>query len=228
MQTNLLKRMTTWAGLAIAVTMASGCTSSMTDENALLMEENRELRDQLVDRTRAIETTQAEMRDRDVRIAELERSLADVSSAPPADAYQYPVVAAPVDPFGGIEGVTSRTSAGEVTASLASDVLFDPGKSTLKSSAKRSLEAVVGVLNASYAGKTIRVAGHTDRDPIRKSGYKSNYHLGFERAYAVREFLVKHGVPAKQVYIASHGPDRALGSKAASRRVEVAVVLNES
>ena len=43
---------------------------------------------------------------------------------------------------------------------------------------------------------------------IRKSGFKSNYHLGFERAYAVREYLVSRGVPPTSVYVASHGPDQ--------------------
>ncbi len=229
MERNLPRCMKAVCGLAFGAILLGGCNGPTTDEATLLLEENRELRDQLNQRTAAIETTQAEIRDREVTIAELERSLADARSAPPMEAYPTPVYNTPAPgPFGGIEGVTSTASAGEVTASLESDLLFDAGRATLKSGAKRSLEAVVRIINESYAGRTIRVAGHTDSDPIRKSGHKSNYHLGFERAYAVRSFLVEKGVPASQVYIASHGPNRARPSKKESRRVDVAVVLNDS
>jgi chemotaxis protein MotB len=89
------------------------------------------------------------------------------------------------------------------------------------------LDEVARVIIREYPGRSIRVAGHTDTDPIRKSGYKSNYHLGFERAYAVRDYLIQRGVPERNVYIASHGPNRALGSKQQSRRVEIVVVVNE-
>jgi outer membrane protein OmpA-like peptidoglycan-associated protein len=152
-----------------------------------------------------------------MRIAELTRELDAAEQAPPA-----------TDPFGGIEGVSGSYAAGEVTASVEGDILFDSGKSTIKDGARRSLDAVIAVLRDSYAGRTIRVAGHTDRDPIRKSSFKSNHHLAFERAYAVREYLVQNGVPASNVYVASHGPDRARGSKQESRRVEIAVVMSGS
>ena len=89
-----------------------------------------------------------------------------------------------------------------------------------------TLDQVAGVLNSTHAGRTIRIAGHTDTDPIRKSGYKSNYHLGFERGFAVREYLISRGVAADRVYLASHGPDEPQGSKAQSRRVEIVVIMN--
>ena len=131
-----------------------------------------------------------------------------------------------INPFGNIPGVQGSASAGEVTATLASDVLFDAGKATLKSSAKQTLARVARVIRSEYPGNTVRVAGHTDTDPIRKSGHKSNYHLGFERAYAVRTYLIEQGLRGDEIYIASHGPDQAKGSKAESRRVEIVVVLD--
>jgi chemotaxis protein MotB len=122
--------------------------------------------------------------------------------------------------------VTGTMGAGEVTASLDSDVLFDSGKTTLKPTARQSLDKVAAVLNSTYGGRSIRIAGHTDTDPIRKSGFKSNYHLGFERAFAVREYLISKGVPSNRIHLASFGPDLPRGSKAQSRRVEIVVVLN--
>ena len=128
--------------------------------------------------------------------------------------------------FENIPGVTGSASAGEVTASVESDLLFDSGKATLKSNAKKSLDQVASVLNSTYGSATIRVAGHTDSDPIRKSGHKSNYHLGFERAFAVRDYLISKGVSSNRVSLASYGPDIPKGSKPQSRRVEIVVVLN--
>ena len=80
------------------------------------------------------------------------------------------------------------------------------------------------MLNSSYAGRPVRIEGYTDTDPIRKSGHKSNHHLGFYRAYAVRDFLIAKNVDGKRISLASFGPDRPLGSKAKSRRVEIVVV----
>ncbi len=128
--------------------------------------------------------------------------------------------------FEGIEGVSGTFGAGDVTATIESDILFSPGKAKLRPDARKTLDALAAALNSRYPGKTVRVAGHTDQDPIRKSGHRSNYHLGFERGFAVREYLVSHGVSADRMYLASHGPNRLKGSKSQSRRVEVVVVLN--
>ena len=65
--------------------------------------------------------------------------------------------------------------------------------------------------------------GHTDSDPIRRSGHKSNYHLGFERGFAVREYLISRGIDPSNISITSYGPDQSLGSKSKSRRVEIVV-----
>ena len=215
------KWLTGGLGLLVAATLLTGCNNKLKDENALLTEENQDLRTQLADRNLALESVHGELRDKDLLLAELR---SDLDSMPGSSQ-----VAAntPVDPFSGIPGVTGSVRAGEITATVESDVLFDSGKATLKSAAKRSLDAVASILNSSYAGRPIRVSGHTDTDPIRKSGYKSNHHLGFERAYAVRDYLVSRGVAANRVYIASYGPDRARSTKQASRRVEIAVVVNE-
>jgi len=203
-------------GLLLVVLTMTGCGSSLEEQNAHLMEENTALRAQLVDRNGALESAREELRDRDGRLADLRRQL-DAAQVPPD-----------TDPFGGIAGVTGSYRNGEVTASVASDVLFDAGQAKLKSTAKRSLDQVASILKSDYGGRVIRVEGHTDTDPIRKSGFKSNHHLGFERAYAVRAYLVERGISADRVFIASFGPDRAKSSKKDSRRVEIAVVLNET
>lgn len=201
--------------LVLAGFVLGGC-NNLKEENALLMEENQNLRSQLADRNSALDAATSAAREREMEAARLRRELEQSERAERAPQRTG---------FEGIAGVTGSVSGGEVTASVESDVLFDSGKATLKSAAKQSLDQVANVLNSKYSGQPIRVAGHTDTDPIRKSGHKSNYHLGFERAYAVREYLISRGVSANRIYLASYGPDHPKGSKAQSRRVEIVVSL---
>ena len=204
--------------LLVLVTMVStGCNQkSLEEENSLLTEENQTLRAQLEDRNAALESSRQELQDRDLEVSSLRRQMGGMSHT----------AAAGATGFEGIAGVTGSFGAGEVTATVESDILFDAGRATLKTAAKQALDAVAQVLNPSYGGKEVRVSGHTDTDPIRKSGHKSNYHLGFERSFAVRDYLVSRGVARTRIYLASHGPDQPRGSKSASRRVEIIVALN--
>jgi chemotaxis protein MotB len=208
-------RMLMLAGVLLTVSFTSGCENRLKSENAALSEEVNGLRSQLADRNKALEDCNNDLRARDQQLATLRR---DLESGKGAGSLGN-------TGFEGIEGVNATASGGQVTASVESDLLFDSGKTSLKSNAKKSLEEVARVLNSQYGGQTIRVVGHTDTDPIVKSGHKSNYHLGFERAYAVREYLVSKGVDAKRLSLASYGPDSPKGTKAQSRRVEIVVVL---
>ena len=128
--------------------------------------------------------------------------------------------------FTGIEGVTASQVGNELHVSIEGDVLFDSGKTALKENAKKSLDKVAAILKDKYAGKYIRVAGFTDTDPIKKSGFKDNYYLGFDRAYSVREYIIKKGLEGNVISLSSFGPDVPLKTKAQSRRVEVIVVSN--
>ena len=51
----------------------------------------------------------------------------------------------------------------------------------------RSLRRVAKVLKETEGIQGIRIDGHTDSDPIRRSGFKSNEHLSLERAKLARE-----------------------------------------
>lgn len=201
-----------------AVVLLSGCTTNLTEQNALLTEENENLRSQLASRNSALTDAQQDLRERQSRIAQLSRELDDVqrtASATPT-----------LTGFENIPGVSAAFSNGEITVTVESDVLFDSGKTSLRNAAKKSLQDVASVLNSSYAGRPVRIEGYTDTDPIRKSGHKSNHHLGFNRAYAVRDFLISKNVNAKRISLASYGPDRPLGSKVKSRRVEIVVLAD--
>lgn len=203
--------------LGLALLALAGCDKNKPNEGELLTDENSALRKQLDERNAALEASENERRNLSMRVAELEKN----SSAAPASTGG---ATAGNTGFEGVEGADVTMDQGKVRVAIEGDVLFDSGRATLKANAKRSLDEVARVLNSRYAGKTVWVEGFTDTDPIVKSGFKSNYHLGFDRAYAVREYLVSRGVSASRMEVlSSWGPNQPKDTKAKSRRVEVVV-----
>ncbi len=132
----------------------------------------------------------------------------------------------------GLEGldVVFNKNAGTITVILPNQILFSSGKATLKSGT-RELDQVIGTVKSSYSGKMIDVVGHTDTDPIRKSGWKDNWELSAERALSVVRYLVQKGIPSNRVTACGAGPARPVASnsssagKAKNRRVEIVVNL---
>ncbi len=126
--------------------------------------------------------------------------------------------------FNDIAGVEVFQSApGSVTVRIPDAILFSPGRADLKDSARQTLDQVARVLTSQYGGKTVRVEGYTDTDPIKKSGWKDNLELSLQRAASVHRHLAGKGVDAANMYAAGYGQSRPLGSKEKSRRVEIVV-----
>ena len=203
--------------LGLALLALAGCDKNKPNEGELLTDENSALRKELDERNAALEASENERRNLAMRVAELEKN-STPGTAQPSGATDGNTG------FEGVEGADVTMDQGKVRVAIEGDVLFDSGRATLKSNAKRSLDEVARVLNSRYSGKTVWVEGFTDTDPIVKSGFKSNYHLGFDRAYAVREYLVSRGVSASRMEVlSSWGPNQPKDTKAKSRRVEVVV-----
>ena len=112
----------------------------------------------------------------------------------------------------------------DLALTVASDLLFASGSASLKKSAKGTLGEVATALKNRYPNQSIVVMGYTDTDKITKSNFKSNWHLAFDRALAVRNNLVSNGVGENRISIESWGPTKPLATKAASRRVDIVVV----
>ena len=106
---------------------------------------------------------------------------------------------------------------------------FKAGKATLAYN-PTAVKAVVGVgkmIRDHYPNSTIRVEGHTDSDPIRKSGWGTNERLSMARAKAVESLLTNAGIADARITTDGVGARRplALGSskqaKSRNRRVEI-------
>lgn len=115
---------------------------------------------------------------------------------------------------------------GKVMTSLSEKVLFDPGKNKLKSSAGPTLKRIISEIRANFPGHDIYVVGHTDSDPIRRSGWQDNLQLSVERSAAVTRFMTSNGLDAKRVVTSGCGQYRPVSSnssaagKQSNRRVE--------
>ena len=72
---------------------------------------------------------------------------------------------------------------------LGENILFDEGKSAIRSTAEPNLHQIVNSINKRYSGGEIRVYGFTDA--TGSAGY--NKELAQQRAESVRNWLVKNG-----------------------------------
>ena len=217
----MIKRSILFAGalLVIAAPLTGCADKSAMRTNASLMAENEELRD----RNMQIEDLFGEQELQLGRLQGENRTLRAENGRLVADGRSRPGA---TTGFEGLAGVSSTVlDTGEVLLSIQSDILFSSGKTSLKTSAKKTLNEVASVLAGRYANRLIRISGHSDSDPIKKSRWKTNERLSAERALVVEEFLSKKGVPNKSMYVAAFGASRPLSTKKASRRVEI-VVLN--
>lgn len=109
-------------------------------------------------------------------------------------------------------------------------VLFDPGKAEIKDSARTTLDKVADVLKSRVPEHLVYVEGHTDNDPIRYSGWRSNWELSTARATEVIHYFVESGGVNPARLIASGfgefhpvAANDTLEGKARNRRVEIVI-----
>lgn len=228
--------------VALALPMLAGCQTTLRQERDALWRENSELRDSAV-------RLQAELASLQREMDQLAREAADLRSRPAPEpviiekpvpvpaASVTPIVNTPVNPpaasantgFESIAGIESSRHGNDVSVTLPNNVLFASGSATLTSDSRRTLQQVTNVLMRQYRGSHLRIVGHSDSDPIRKSSWRDNYHLSEARASAVRDLLATQGIPPTAMSVVGRGPDQPVASnstaagKAKNRRVEIIV-----
>ena len=130
-------------------------------------------------------------------------------------------------------GVSVKIKEGHISVVLPSSILFNSGQTKLKKAATNSLTKVCSVLKKDFPGEIIRIEGHTDSDPVKrtKKVYKSNWELSSARAANVLHFLVdKCQLDPKKLYLAGYGKYQPVASnksksgKKKNRRVEIVVL----
>ncbi len=132
-------------------------------------------------------------------------------------------------------GASVRIKDGKIAVMLPSSVFFNSGQATLRKKAKGSLTKVCNAIKNDFPNGIIRVEGHTDSDPIKKtrSIYASNWELSAKRAANVLHFLVgKCGLDSKRLYLAGFGEYQPIANnntkkgKKQNRRVEIVILAS--
>ncbi len=224
MQGKMFSRVVSLAALGAAGLVLVGCDGAKK-EVSLLKEENSQLKMQLDETRTALDGEMQERRRLEQENAGLKKDLAakpEPTPEPVAVAEAPPAAPTTMPDLGPDVQVEQRDNM--LVLTISSDVLFDSGESSLKTTAKKTLDKVVSEIKKQYPNKQIRVAGFTDQDPIKSSSYKSNYHLGFDRAYNVAKYLESKGIDKDMLERLSFGPEQLKKTKKASRRVEIAIV----
>lgn len=148
----------------------------------------------------------------------------------PAKASAEPAAASPARPAARAGArMVERTVPGAEYI-LAGDMLTGSSKITLTAAGKKRVAEIAKALKGQYAGRTVRVCGNTDNDPIRKSRWQDNLDLSCERALAVARALMDAGVPGKNIEVVGLGQyhpvadNKTAAGKAKNRRVVIEVV----
>lgn len=116
---------------------------------------------------------------------------------------------------------------GGAMISIEGEVLFSPGKNVIRNEAAKTLDAISSAIQGQYADKDVLVFGHTDAQPIRKSGWDDNWQLSSERSLAVVRALQSRGVTPSRLVACGAGEYRprtsndAEAGRAKNRRVEI-------
>lgn len=112
------------------------------------------------------------------------------------------------------------------------EILFDSGKANIKSQGYSVLDKVSEVIKEKVSDKNISIEGHTDNQPIKHSGWKSNWELSLARATSVLHYLEGKGIDPRRLQATGYGEYRPVASNEAeagrqkNRRVEIIILPN--
>lgn len=126
---------------------------------------------------------------------------------------------------GGIDipGVNVVETSDGIGLRIENAVLFASGQATLSDKGKQTVAKVLQILQRD--GRALRIDGHTDADPIRKSSWPSNLHLSAARALAVAKELERLGFSLAKLQVRGLGSTKPVtqipAEKARNRRVEL-------
>ena len=116
---------------------------------------------------------------------------------------------------------------------FVADILFDSGKAKIREEANPILDKVAKVLNENVPQFNIGIEGHTDNEPIKHSGWKSNWELSTARALSVLHYLVEQeNIVPERISAIGYGEYKPVASNDTkegmrlNRRVEIVVLPN--
>jgi chemotaxis protein MotB len=113
---------------------------------------------------------------------------------------------------------------------FVADVLFDSGKAKIRQEAYPVLDKVAVVLKENIPELNVGIEGHTDNQPIKFSGWKSNWELSTARALSILHYLADDkGITPERLSAVGYGEYKPVASndsrdgRQLNRRVEVVI-----
>ncbi len=113
---------------------------------------------------------------------------------------------------------------------FVAEVLFDSGKAQLRADSLPKLDKVTNVINTTVSDLNIGIEGHTDNQPIKRSGWKSNWELSTARALSVLHYLSEKGVSEPRLAATGYGEYKPVAlndtkdGRQKNRRVEIVIL----
>jgi len=114
---------------------------------------------------------------------------------------------------------------------VVGDLLFDSGKAKIRRDGYAVLNKVADFLKDNVPELNVGIEGHTDNQPIKHSGWKSNWELSTARALAVLHYMAnEEGISPNRLSAIGYGEYRPVASndtsegRLANRRVEIVIM----
>lgn len=132
--------------------------------------------------------------------------------------------------LGGVVSVQNNIEG--VLISLSEKLVFEPGTAVLNPDAYPVLDTIIQMVKG--IDNEIRIIGHTDSSPPSDTRYRNNWELSLARALVIAEYLEKHGIASKRLFVAGRGdtqpifPNDTPEHRALNSRAEIIVVYSVS
>jgi chemotaxis protein MotB len=117
-----------------------------------------------------------------------------------------------------------------LVVTVLGDVLFDSGKAKIRPEAYSILDKLAAVMHDVVPDLNVGIEGHTDNQPIRFSGWKSNWELSTGRALSVLHYFADNkGLMPDRLSAIGYGEYRPVtsndtaGGRQLNRRVEIII-----
>jgi chemotaxis protein MotB len=178
----------------------------------------------LLDASRKVEALQASLTQREARVKELEKIMADKDKA--VNDLKASVSKALLS-FKD-KDLTVNIKNGKVYVSLAEQLLFKSGSTEVDPAGAEALKKLAAVLKE-QKDVSVMVEGHTDDVPMAKGtpGIKDNWDLSVLRATSITRILTTHGADPKNILPAGRGENSPIAegktadARKKNRRTEI-------
>lgn len=189
---------------------------ALEEDIARLTEESERLRKQIAEREQELAEAQSEMNVLRTSLTGKETAMGELTRE-----------------LDSLNVQLEQTSRG-LTMTIVDSLLFAPGEADLTADGQQLLGDVAAILHDRFPNRELLIEGHTDNQPIVRSGWRSNWELGAARALnMLHELVGNHDISPDRVSATSYGEFRPTASNAtaegrrANRRAVIVILPEE-